>query len=45
MISVNVSPDEISDLKELFLSMDKNGDGTLSISELEEGFKGKPNAA
>ena len=45
MISVNVSPDEISDLKELFMSMDLNGDGTLSLEEIEEGLKGKENAA
>lgn len=44
MISVNVSPDEIQDLKELFMSMDLNGDGTLSLQEIEEGLKGKENA-
>jgi len=33
-ISVNVSPDEIKDLKNLFLSLDVNGDGSLSLEEL-----------
>lgn len=45
MISVNVSPDDITELKELFMSLDANGDGTLSMQELEEGLKGKENSA
>jgi len=33
-ITVNVSPEEIKDLKNLFLSLDVNGDGCLSLEEL-----------
>lgn len=42
-ISVNLAPDEIKELKELFLALDVNGDGTLSLQEIEEGLKGKSN--
>ena len=33
-ISVNVSPEDIKELKDLFLSLDVNGDGSLTIDEL-----------
>lgn len=33
-ISVQVSPDDIRELKELFMSLDKNGDGSLTMEEL-----------
>lgn len=33
-ISVNVSPEEIKELKNLFLALDINGDGSLTIDEL-----------
>jgi Ca2+-binding EF-hand superfamily protein len=42
-ISVQVSPDEIKELKELFISLDANGDGSLSIEEIAAGLKGKQN--
>ena len=42
-ISVQASPDDIKDLKELFQQLDKNGDGCISIEELEEGLQGKAN--
>jgi Ca2+-binding EF-hand superfamily protein len=38
-ISVNVSPNEIKDLKEMFLALDVNGDGSLSLDEIREGLK------
>ena len=43
-ISVQVSSDEIKELKELFISLDVNGDGSLSIEEISKGIQGKENA-
>jgi len=40
-ISVNVGPEDIRELKDLFLSLDVNGDGSLSIDELQVGLKGR----
>ena len=40
-ISVNVSPEEIKELKNLFLALDINGDGSLTIDELQKGLVGK----
>lgn len=37
-ISVQASPDDIRELKELFQSLDKNGDGSLNIEELRVGL-------
>jgi calcium-dependent protein kinase len=34
MISVQVSPEEIKELKDLFISLDVNGDGSLSLEEI-----------
>jgi calcium-dependent protein kinase len=42
-ISVQVSPDEIKELKDLFISLDVNGDGSLSLEEIKEGLKGQAN--
>ena len=42
-ISVQVNPDEITELKNLFKALDLNGDGTLSLSELESGLEGHDN--
>jgi len=36
---LQAGPDEIRDLKEIFLAIDKNGDGTLSFEEIEEGLQ------
>ena len=33
-ISVQASPDDIRELKDLFMSLDVNGDGSLTIEEL-----------
>lgn len=38
-IAVQAGPDDIKELKEIFLAIDKNGDGTLSFEEIEEGLK------
>tara|TARA_B110000914_G_C15150994_1_gene303908 strand:- start:33 stop:443 length:411 start_codon:yes stop_codon:yes gene_type:complete len=42
-ISVQASPDDIRELKELFKSLDENGDGSLTMDELRVGLKGKEN--
>lgn len=42
-ISVQASPEDIRELKELFKSLDKNGDGSLTMEELSLGLKGKEN--
>lgn len=42
-ISVQTSPDDIRDLKDLFISLDKNGDGNLTLDELRIGLQGKEN--
>jgi calcium-dependent protein kinase len=38
-IAVQAGPDDIKHLKEIFLAIDKNGDGTLSFAEIEEGLR------
>jgi len=38
-IAVQAGPDDISNLKDIFLAMDSNGDGTLSFEEIEKGLK------
>jgi calcium-dependent protein kinase len=40
---VQASPDDIKDLKKLFLSLDINGDGSLTLEELRKGLEGKEN--
>lgn len=40
IVASQLSDKRIDDLKNLFLSLDNNGDGTLSIRELKEGLKG-----
>lgn len=42
-ISVQASPDDIRELKELFKTLDKNGDGSLTLEELRVGLQGKEN--
>lgn len=38
-IAVQAGPDDIKELKEIFLAIDKNGDGTLTFQEIEDGLK------
>jgi len=38
-IAVQAGPDDIHELKEAFMAIDKNGDGSLSFEEIEEGLK------
>ena len=38
-IAVQAGPDDIKNLKDIFLAIDKNGDGTLSFQEIEDGLK------
>ena len=42
-IAVQASPEDIKDLKELFMSLDVNGDGSLTFEELKIGLKYKEN--
>jgi len=37
-IACQVSSDDIKDLREMFISLDKNGDGSLSLDELKVGL-------
>ncbi len=37
-IALMASPDDIKQLKELFIALDANGDGTLTIKEIEQGL-------
>lgn len=38
-IAVQAGPDDIKELKEIFLAIDNNGDGTLTFTEIEDGLK------
>ncbi|CAK9082900.1 Calcium-dependent protein kinase 12 (OsCDPK12) (OsCPK12) [Durusdinium trenchii] len=38
VIATQLTDDAIKDLKELFMAMDDNNDGTLSVAELKEGL-------
>jgi calcium-dependent protein kinase len=42
-ISVQASPEDIRELKDLFKVLDVNGDGSLSLEELKKGLAGKEN--
>ena len=42
-ISVQASPSDIKDLKDLFMSLDVNGDGSLTFEELKKGLADKAN--
>lgn len=37
-IAVQAGPDDIKNLKDIFMAIDKNGDGSLSFEEIEEGL-------
>lgn len=41
---MQASPDDIRELKEIFMSIDKNGDGNLTFEELKTGLEQKQNA-
>ena len=43
-IAVQASPDDIKELKSIFMALDKNGDGSLSFEELKAGLGHKENA-
>jgi len=38
-----VSPDEIKELRDLFIKLDVNGDGSLTLDEITKGLAGKEN--
>lgn len=40
-LATQLSEKEMEPLKKLFLSIDKNGDGRLSMEEIKEGLKGR----
>ena len=42
-ISVQASPQDIKELKDLFKALDVNGDGTLTLHEIQKGLKGMVN--
>ncbi len=44
-LATQLSEKELDPLKRLFLGLDKNGDGILSLEEIREGFKGRSNEA
>lgn len=37
-IAVQIDPRELSELKEIFQELDKNGDGSISFQELQHGL-------
>jgi calcium-dependent protein kinase len=43
-IAVQSSPEDIKELRETFMALDKNGDGSLTIEELKSGLGHKENA-
>jgi len=38
-IAIQSSPDDVRNLKEIFMSLDTNGDGSLSFREIEDGLR------
>jgi calcium-dependent protein kinase len=42
-LATQLSEQEMAPLKKLFLSLDKNGDGILSVEEIGSGLKGRSN--
>lgn len=42
-ISVQASPEDIRELKDLFMSLDVNGDGSLTFEEIKKGLESKVN--
>ena len=43
-IAIQASPEDIREMKAAFQALDKNGDGTITISELQSGLGHKENA-
>lgn len=43
-IAVQASPDDIKELRDTFLALDKDGSGSISFDELEAGLGHKENA-
>lgn len=44
-IAVQTDPQDIVDLKNMFMELDKNGDGSITFEELQSGLGKKENAA
>jgi len=44
-IAVQSDPRDIEDLKKVFKELDKNGDGCISLDELQKGLGKKQNSA
>ena len=44
-IAIQASPDDISELKDVFKALDKNGDGKITLAELEVGLGHKQNSS
>ena len=43
-IAVQASPDDIKELRDTFIALDVNGDGSITFAELEKGLGHKENA-
>ena len=43
-IAVQTDPNEINDLKKIFQELDKDGNGSISFEELEQGLGERENA-
>mmetsp|Transcript_53109 Transcript_53109/g.99512 ORF Transcript_53109/g.99512 Transcript_53109/m.99512 type:complete len:559 (+) Transcript_53109:115-1791(+) len=41
LLAQELAPDETKDLREIFLSLDKTGEGTISLGELKEAIRGE----
>ncbi len=41
-LATQLSEKEMEPMKRLFMSLDKNGDGILSLEEIADGLKGRP---
>lgn len=44
-IAVQTDPQDIVDLKNIFMELDKNGDGNITFEELQAGLGKRENAA
>ncbi len=41
LIAYSLTPEEVKEMRQIFIEMDKNGDGSLNIDEFREAMKGK----